>query len=285
MSKKNNKKINYKIKELKQKTKEEKRVKQLHANNDHENSRLREIKEKNKKPQGEKIIPNSSGNIIDVESLEKFYVTGRQTYHALNDVSFSIKRGEFVVILGPSGSGKTTLLNILSGLDRATDGKIVINGTNLSALKNSELTTFRRNNVGFVFQSYNLLAELNAYDNAMMGRQLQMDGNKRLDVNELFERVGLGGHQKKAITELSGGQLQRVSIIRALSKNPDIIFADEPTGALDSKTSEKVLDLFTEINKRYNTTIIFVTHDENVSKLADKIIHVTDGKVKVEKRT
>lgn len=281
--KKDNKETNQKIKELKQKAKEEKELQRLSQEEDAD-SRTKEIRLSNKKPKGEKLIENTKGNIIDVDGVEKYYATGKQLYHALKNVSFKIKRGEFIVILGPSGSGKTTLLNVLSGLDRATEGKIIINGTNLSALKNSELTTFRRNNVGFVFQSYNLLAELNAYDNAVMGRQLQMDGNKRLDVNELFERVGLDGQQKKSISELSGGQLQRVSIIRALSKNPDIIFADEPTGALDSKTSEKVLELFDEINRKYNTTIIFVTHDEKIAKLADKIIHVKDGSVEIEER-
>lgn len=282
---KDNKEVKQKLKELKEKEKESKRVKKLSQKDGQDAILLKEIRTQNKNPKGEKLLENTEGNIIDVRKINKYYTSGSNIFHILKDVSFEIKRGEFVVILGPSGSGKTTLLNVLSGLDRSTNGEIIINGTNLSALKNKELTTFRRNNVGFVFQSYNLLAELNAYDNAVMGRQLQIDGNKRLDVKDLFKRVGLEGHEKKVISELSGGQLQRVSIVRALSKNPDIIFADEPTGALDSKTSEKVLELFSEINKKYKTTIIFVTHDENVTKLANKVIHVNDGKAKVEKRT
>lgn len=279
MNKKDN---NQKIRELKDKQKEKKHIEKLSSNRNKE--LIKEIKNNNKSLKGDKIMQNSEGNIIDIKALNKTYVSGKTTFQALKDVSFTIKKGEFVVILGPSGSGKTTLLNIISGLDRATEGHVIVNGTNLSALKNAELTTFRRNNVGFVFQSYNLLAELNAYDNAMMGRQLQTNGNKRLDVKELFERVGLKGQEKKAITELSGGQMQRVSIVRALAKNPELIFADEPTGALDSKTSEMVLELFDEINNKYKTTIVFVTHDKDVAKLADKVIHVIDGQVKVEVR-
>ena len=271
-----------KFKALKGKIKEKDKIQNL--NNDSEKNRdnLKVIKKMNKSPNGVKNLKNKQGNIVDIESMNKIYISGKVKYQALKNVSFSIKKGDFVVILGPSGSGKTTLLNVLSGLDRATDGDIVINNINISALKNSELTTFRRHNVGFVFQSYNLLSELNVKDNAEIGRQLQISNNKRLDIKELLEKVGLEGYDKKSVNELSGGQSQRVSIIRALSKNPSIIFADEPTGALDSETSKKVLELFKTINEKYKTTIIFVTHDESISKLANKILRVKDGRVTVQ---
>lgn len=278
---KNKKENKLKIKELKAKEKEQTKLIELNSSS----TKAREYKLANKTPKGERNISNTQNSIIDVIKINKYYATGKSYTHVLKDISLNIKKGEFVVILGPSGSGKTTLLNILSGLDRPTYGDVVVNNINISSLSNSELTTFRRHNVGFVFQSYNLLSELNAIDNALMGSQLQIDGNKRLDVKELFKKVGLEGSEKKAIGELSGGQAQRVSIVRALAKNPEVIFADEPTGALDSKTSEKVLELFKEINQKYNTTIVFVTHDEKIAKLADKLIRVEDGKVTIEKRT
>ena len=277
----NKKEVKEKMKQLKSKKKENTLVIRLEK----DASEIKSIKKANKSPKGQRQIQNSAGNIMDVKNINKFYVSGKNSYHILKDVSLDIKKGEFVVIVGPSGSGKTTLLNIISGLDRATDGNVICKNINLSALKNSELTTFRRNHVGFVFQSYNLLSELNAEDNAQMGRQLQTSNNRRMNISELFTKVGIGGLEKKTIGELSGGQMQRVSIVRALSKNPDIIFADEPTGALDSKSSEMVLDLFKEINKKYKTTIVLVTHDMNVTKLADRVIEVNDGKVKIQTRS
>ena len=277
----NKKEVKEKMKQLKSKSKENTLVIRLEK----DDSEIKAIKKANKSPKGQRQIENSKGNIMDVKNINKFYVSGKNSYHILKDVSLSIKKGEFVVIVGPSGSGKTTLLNIISGLDRATDGNVICKNINLSALKNSELTTFRRNHVGFVFQSYNLLSELNAEDNAQMGRQLQTSNNRRMNISELFTKVGIGGLEKKTIGELSGGQMQRVSIVRALSKNPDIIFADEPTGALDSKSSEMVLDLFKEINKKYKTTIVLVTHDMNITKLADRVIEVNDGEVKIQTRS
>lgn len=277
----NKKEVKEKMKQLKSKSKENTLVIRLEK----DASEIKSIKKANKSPKGQRQIENSKGNIMDVKNINKFYVSGKNSYHILKDVSLSIKKGEFVVIVGPSGSGKTTLLNIISGLDRATDGNVICKNINLSALKNSELTTFRRNHVGFVFQSYNLLSELNAEDNAQMGRQLQTSNNRRMNISELFTKVGIGGLEKKTIGELSGGQMQRVSIVRALSKNPDIIFADEPTGALDSKSSEMVLDLFKEINKKYKTTIVLVTHDMNITKLADRVIEVNDGEVKIQTRS
>ena len=240
------------------------------------------IKKMNKRPRGTANVKNTSGNIIDVTNLQKTYITGNTTYTALKDATFSIKKGEVVIILGPYGSGKSTLLNVLSGLDRSTKGQIIVNNVNLAALQNRELTTFRRENVGFIFQSYNLLPSLSARDNAEIGAILQRDPNKRIPVAEIFKKMDLIELIDSNIKNLSGGQQQRVSIARALSKNPRIIFADEPTGALDSVTAEKTINLLLDINKKYKTTIIFVTHNQSLTRIATKVINVKDGKVSVQ---
>ena len=211
--------------------------------------------------------------------LQKTYITGNVVYKALKNVNISIKKGEIILIIGPSGSGKSTLLNILSGLDRPTGGKIIINNINISALKNNELTTFRRDNVGFIFQSYNLLPSLSARDNAKIGSILQKNPKKRIPVEEIFRKMDLINLIDSNIKNLSGGQQQKVSIARALSKNPHIIFADEPTGALDSVSASKIIDLLLEINKKYRTTIILVTHNPSLKTMADRILNVSDGNV------
>lgn len=283
MSKKDN---TIKMKNLRARAKEIKKIQKLTQEStglqeipfDHQE--IKALKRLNRKPHGSHGLKNSQNNIIDIQNVSKIYVSGHQKFKALNNVTFSIKRGEFIVILGSSGSGKSTLLNVLSGLDRATEGNIIINDINICALTNRSLTTFRRNNVGFIFQSYNLLPELNAQDNAELGRALSIDGTKRRDVAELFEKMGIKHKLKSPITELSGGQLQRVSIARALAKSPDIIFADEPTGALDSESTEKVLQLFKEINTTLKTTIILVTHDKSIAKLADRVLIVKDGEAR-----
>lgn len=277
------------IKDLKNKNKELKEIKKLEDSVKTSTIALplskeevRFIKRQNKKPFGTKSVQNTEGNIIDVVGITKSYVIGDQKFNALKNVSFSIKKGEFIVILGPSGSGKSTLLNVLSGLDRITEGQIIVDNANIAALTNKELTTFRRNNVGFIFQSYNLLPELNARDNAEIGRVLQIDGNKRGNIEEIFEGINMSGRINSPVNALSGGQAQRVSIARALAKRPQIIFADEPTGALDSETSKQVLDLFKKLNKESKTTIIFVTHDKEISKIADRVLVVKDGVAKFE---
>ena len=277
------------IKDLKSKNKELKEIKKLEESVKTSTiplplskQEIRYIKRQNKKPFGQKSVENEKGNIIDVKNITKSYVLGSQKFNALKNVSFSIKQGEFIVILGPSGSGKSTLLNVLSGLDRTTEGQIVIDNINIAALSNKELTTFRRNNVGFIFQSYNLLPELNAKDNAEIGRALQIDGNKRGNIEEIFESINMGARINSPVNSLSGGQAQRVSIARALAKKPKIIFADEPTGALDSETSKQVLDLFKKLNKENKTTIIFVTHDREIAKIADRVLTVKDGVAKFE---
>ncbi len=184
-----------------------------------------------------------------------------------------------MVILGPSGSGKSTLLNMLSGLDRPTGGDIVINNVNISALKDSQLTKFRRENIGFIFQAYNLLPTLNAKENARIGQQLQSDKSKRLPMDEVFKEIDMENQANKRVDEISGGQQQRVSIARAISKNPIILFADEPTGALDENTARKVLKIFETLNKKYKTTIIIVTHDNEIALLADKVIRVRNNMI------
>ncbi len=181
--------------------------------------------------------------------------------------------------MGPSGSGKTTLLNVLSGLDRATEGDVVVNNVNISALTNKEMTLFRRKNIGFIFQSYNLLNSLNVEDNIAVGSLLQKNKTKRIETSKLLKLLGIQNSAKKNVYELSGGQQQRVSIARALAKGPQLIIGDEPTGALDTKTTAKVLQIFQKINKTQGTTVIIVTHNTAIAKLADKIIYVKDGSI------
>lgn len=281
-----NTKENAKIKDLKNKQKELKELKKFDTqlinapNIPLSRTEIKTIKRANKKPHGEANIKNNNGFIIELNNVSKVYVTGHTKFKALRNVNVGIKRGEFVVILGTSGSGKSTLLNVISGLDRATEGEVVVNNINIAALNNRDLTTFRRNYIGFIFQSYNLLPELNAKDNAELGRSLQIDGTKREDIGKLFETIGIGHKIKSPITEMSGGQLQRVSIARALAKRPQIIFADEPTGALDTESTEKVLELLKAINKNFGTTIVLVTHDRSIAKLADRVLIVKDGVAK-----
>ncbi|CAM9132402.1 ABC transporter ATP-binding protein [Mycoplasma todarodis] len=244
------------------------------------------INQENKRPKGARNLKNIKGNIIDLSYVKKVYTTKTLKFIALQSTSLSIQKGDFVVILGPSGSGKTTLLNIISGLDRPTSGDVVVADRNLSALKDVELTRFRRDHVGFVFQSYNLLPSLNVSDNVEVGRSLQKDAHKRQSVEEILNQLEMEPQSKKRTYELSGGQQQRVSIARALAKTPDILIGDEPTGALDTHTSLKVFQLFQEINKKNKTTVIVVTHNPNVAQLANKVIHVKDGKVqKVAEQT
>ncbi|MBX4210095.1 MAG: ABC transporter ATP-binding protein [Mollicutes bacterium PWAP] len=233
----------------------------------------------NKNPKGAPKAKNSDENIIDVKNLNKFYTNKKTIFHALKNINLTIKKGTFNVILGSSGSGKTTLLNMIGGLDNITGGEVIVNNINLTALKIKELTQFRRIFIGFVFQSYNLLPSLNVFDNVEVGMVLQMDKPKRKNINELLERMNMGFAVKKSIYELSGGQQQRVSIARALAKSPSILIGDEPTGALDSKTSAKVFQLFQEINREEKATIIIVTHNPKVAKLADQVIKVENGEI------
>ena len=240
-------------------------------------SDYKNINKANRKAQGIANVKNEQGFILEVKNLNKYYVNGKNTYHVLKNVNLKIKKGEFISIVGASGSGKTTLLNIISGLDRTTQGSIIFNNVNIAALSNGDLTTFRRNNIGFIFQSYNLLPELSALDNVIIGQKLQIDGNKRISGKELLNSMNLESFVKTNVQKLSGGQQQRISVARALAKNPEIIFADEPTGALDSQNSLKMMEVFQKINKRYGTTIVLVTHNPVIQKLTDRSILVNDG--------
>lgn len=224
--------------------------------------------------------------ILKLENVFKTYRFGNVETHALNGINLSIQQGEIIVILGPSGSGKTTLLNVLSGLDRPTDGNILFHGNNIAKFSEGKITKFRKQNLGFIFQTYNLLEHLNVRENVLVGAKL---GKSKDNIDSIIEVVGLSAHKKKYMHELSGGEQQRVSIARALAKNPSIMFADEPTGALDEKTGKIVLQTLIDANEKLGTTIIIVTHNPGIAQIGDRVLHVNSGKIdKVienEKRT
>ena len=217
--------------------------------------------------------------ILKVENVIKTYANGDKLLYALNDVSFSVNQGEFIAIVGPSGSGKSTLLHIIGGIDKPTDGKVFINGTDVSKLKTDKMTIFRRRNIGLVYQFYNLLPTLNVEDDIVL--PLLLDGKKvdKDKLEELIKLLGLEERRKAMPSELSGGEQQRVSIARALINNPSIILADEPTGNLDSKASKEIVDLFKYYNKTYKQTLLIVTHDEKTALQADRILRLEDGKL------
>lgn len=218
-------------------------------------------------------------SILQTSNLKKTYGSGDAAVHALDGVSFSVDKGEFVAIVGTSGSGKSTLLHMLGGLDRPTSGSVTVDGQKLFFLKDDELTVFRRRKIGFVFQNYNLVPSLNVYENIVL--PIQLDGNTP-DVeyiNSIVETLGLGSKLKNLASNLSGGQQQRVAIARALSTKPAIILADEPTGNLDSKTSMDVLKLLKMTSEKYSQTIVIITHDEQLAQLADRIVRIEDGRI------
>lgn len=218
-----------------------------------------------------------NNSILKLVDVFKTYYLGEVPTHALNGINLDIKRGEILVILGPSGSGKTTLLNVLSGLDRPSNGQIIYNSNeNIARYSEANITKFRKKHLGFIFQTYNLLEHLNVRENVLVGSSL---GNKKVDIDKIIDIVGLTMHKKKSMHELSGGEQQRVSIARALAKEPDIMFADEPTGALDEKTGKVVLRTLVDINEKLNTTIIIVTHNPGIAEIADRVIHVNSGKI------
>ena len=186
-----------------------------------------------------------------------------------------------MVILGPSGSGKTTLLNIISGMDRASSGKTIVAGEDLLTFSDTKLTNFRRKNVGYIFQQYGLLPNLTVKENIEIGAHLQPNAALRLNIDELLKDIGMYEHRNRLPAELSGGQQQRVSIVRAISKNPKIIFGDEPTGALDEKMTQIVLEQFVEINKKYKSTLVIVTHNPLIAEIATFVVKVSDGTIKL----
>lgn len=218
-------------------------------------------------------------NIVKATNLKKYYGNGDTMVRALDGVDVEMAKGEFVAVVGTSGSGKSTLLHMLGGLDRLTSGQVNINSDNIYELSNDELTIFRRRNIGFVFQDYNLIPVLNVYENITL--PIQLDG-RAIDtdfVDEIIDVLGLKSKIYQMPNNLSGGQRQRVAIARALATKPAIILADEPTGNLDSKTSNEVIGLMKIISKRYGQTMVMITHNEEISQMADRIIRIEDGKI------
>ena len=215
-------------------------------------------------------------NMIEVRNVVKKYQTGQQEIRALDGVSFNVKRGEFTVILGPSGSGKSTLLNILGGMDQLTSGEVRIENKEISHLNEAQLTEYRRSKIGFVFQFYNLIPTLTAYENVEI---VQNIGKNSFTADEMLLAVGLEKRKKNFPEGLSGGELQRVSIARALCKNPAVVLCDEPTGALDTKTGQRIFLLLGKMAHQYQKTVIVVTHNAAIAPAADKVIRIHDGKI------
>ena len=212
-----------------------------------------------------------------LENVTKTYKNNSSENHALKNIDLEINEGEIVVILGPSGSGKSTMLNILSGIDNPTHGKVFFNDNRIDKYSDKELTLYRKDNLGFIFQSYNLVSNLTVKENVELGRELS---DNPLKIKDILKEVGLYDHRKKYPYQMSGGQMQRVAIARALVKNPKVLFCDEPTGALDEGTGKNVLSLLQKINKKYNTTMIIVTHNPSIADMANTVIKMNSGEIK-----
>jgi len=217
--------------------------------------------------------------MLRVENLSKIYGSGDAEVRALDNVSFSVEKGEFAAIMGPSGSGKSTLLHLLGGVDRPTSGKVLIDDTDIYALNESKLAIFRRRHIGLIYQFYNLIPTLNVEENITLPQLLDGRSVDKKHLNEIIQTIGLTDRLSHLPNKLSGGQQQRVSIGRALITNPAIILADEPTGNLDSKNSRDVVDLLKLSNKKYGQTLIVITHDERIALQADRVIAIEDGKI------
>ena len=215
-------------------------------------------------------------SLIELKDVCKEYKSGKIRNSVLNNINLTIEKGEIIVILGPSGSGKTTLLNVISGLDRISSGKIMYDGKNISKYSDIRMTRFRKKRLGFIFQTYNLLEHLNVYENVLVGSSL---GKKNADIDKIIDTVGLLKHKKKYMYQLSGGEQQRVSIARALAKMPDVMFCDEPTGALDEKTGKIVLKSLVDANNKLKTTMIIVTHNPGIAQIGDVVIRMNSGKI------
>ena len=223
--------------------------------------------------------------IVETRSLKKYYQMGENTVKALDGVDFRVKDQEFVAIIGKSGSGKSTLLHMLGGLDVPTEGEVLVEGKCLLGLKKEQLAIFRRRKIGFIFQNYNLVPDLNVYENVIL--PVELDGRK-VDVeyvDGILELLGLSEKREALPGTLSGGQQQRAAIARALASKPAIILADEPTGNLDSKNSQEIVELLKMSNKKYDQTLIIITHDENIALQADRIIAIEDGRITRDERT
>ncbi|WMJ78421.1 MULTISPECIES: ABC transporter ATP-binding protein [unclassified Sedimentibacter] len=214
--------------------------------------------------------------ILRVEELSKNYQMGEVTVKALKNASFEVKKGDFVVILGPSGSGKSTLLNIIGGMDTPTDGRAYFNNELITNMSDKELTYYRRNKIGFVFQFYNLMATLTAKENVELASELCENA---IGIDEVLESVGLGDRADHFPSQMSGGEQQRVAIARAVAKNPQILLCDEPTGALDFETGIQILKVLKDVNKKYGNTVIVITHNSSIAQMADQVIKMRSGKI------
>jgi putative ABC transport system ATP-binding protein len=219
--------------------------------------------------------------VLETRALRKIYGAGDTEVHALDGVDLSVEKGEFVAVVGTSGSGKSTLLHMLGGLDRPTSGKVFVDGKDIFSLKDEALTIFRRQKIGFVFQNYNLVPVLNVWENIVL--PIQLDGGQvdRAYVSQIIETLGLESKLQNLPNNLSGGQQQRVAIARALAAKPAIILADEPTGNLDSRTSQDVMGLLKVTSQKFAQTIVMITHNEEIAQLADRIIRIEDGRIVV----
>ena len=211
---------------------------------------------------------------IEFKNIVKEYKMGEVTIKALNNTNFEIEKGELVVIVGPSGAGKTTTLNILGGMDKATSGEVIVDGKEITKLNDKKLIEYRRNDIGFVFQFYNLVQNLTAKENVELATQICSDA---LDVNEILEKVGLSYRKDNFPAQLSGGEQQRVAIARAIAKNPKLLLCDEPTGALDYKTGKSILKLLQEMARKEKMTVAIITHNGAIAPMADKVIHFKNG--------
>ncbi|WP_026836182.1 ABC transporter ATP-binding protein [Eubacterium xylanophilum] len=214
---------------------------------------------------------------LELDAIRKSFGAGETKVDVLKGIDFNLEKGEFCVLLGPSGSGKSTLLNIIGGIDSADSGSISINGDKMSEMNEKKLTLYRRKHLGYIFQRYNLIPNLTVRENIEVGEYLS---DNPLDVDELIELLGLHKHRNKYPNQMSGGQQQRCAIGRAIVKNPDILLCDEPTGALDSKTSVEILKLIETVNKTYNSTIIMVTHNDAIKDMANRVIKLKDGTIR-----
>lgn len=218
-------------------------------------------------------------NILETKGLRKYYGSGQNLVKAVDGINLSVEKGEFVAVVGTSGSGKTTMLNLIGGLDNPDEGEIWIEGQKISDFRVDELTVFRRRKIGFVFQNYNLVSAINSYKNIVM--PVKLDGNVPDEnyIQKITSVLGIQNKMKAYPNQLSGGQQQRVAIARALSAKPALLLADEPTGNLDSKTSQEVMGILKAANQEFSQTIIMITHNEEIAQLADRILHVEDGKI------
>ena len=216
-------------------------------------------------------------SVLQTIDLKKYYGTEPNITRALDGVNFSVEDGEFVAVVGASGSGKSTLLNIIGGIDSADSGYISINGEKTADMNEKALTNYRRRHLGYVFQMYNLIPNLNVKENIEVGAYLS---DKSLDIDELLKTLGLYEHRHKLPNQLSGGQQQRTAIGRAIVKNPDILLCDEPTGALDYNTSKEILKLIEDVNQKYGNTVIMVTHNDAIKNMADRVIKLRDGQIR-----